>query len=1298
MSDEKQGVPRSPTEEEKIFLETRRREEIENLGADVDDEEGVVEVPVGIYIEKPKKLAKWELMKREMKKIRTRKSPKGPKSRKSSPKGRKAEISDDERSTEDQEDEIDPDAEEKDYDDVEESEEDEAEKEAKKEREKQAKREWDEALGAKKKGKLGPDEMYEEGVDIDVVKAQVPYFPELEVFGSEGADIMAEMPEFWKKRLGQVPYARRRVRRSTKFGYTGAVKLKKTKLGFVPVSRRDDTAPPLVGVGEEFIYEEIPEEDLLEAQEKYRAQAVEQHGGNPEDVQIPYELKETRRIVDLEKKTTEELLDICRERKLKCAKLIKEFDAKYGDGTGDEDGNEENEELQTLKRKAFRRAVILKIENSLKGEILAKRTPRSPKRTPLRASPKKRTRQNPYNAKYPIGTRVQFNDRDGKIRKGPVINFAEPGITVFADKTEFKVRYENKTLKIISKAPSEKSEVKKEPSSEYEETYMKFVTKTPSKNDIYKMKDVPREMRERVVEVYVELLKEIRGISSEEKGPSEKVGGFSMVKPVPWDEYYENNFVAWRWQTYSGAVASNLDLKAISEFVKEESARQKDFDSLLALVLENLENDITEETTANDVIRGFNIVGKQRHYTPFEARFIEIFQKLNNEHLRETSRIPTVPAYRDKERIAYFKKIKMAKKAGLRGKIEKPRQKYFPDVEAQIPDVKGEKLAKMIDESIREYIKVTPDIDESLFINQQIREGLETYDQEVLRSMFDLENLDNMKKLHSDYQKQYDEEYAKYQASLEELQAKGKVNNVNDDDIIEEVKNYEEIIYLNHGRGKNVYTYLRKVLVPHIFMYGPIAAHAKFFRAKLANGMFQFPALVSANIAHYLPEFVMGIHNHTEDEIDYLFEDDPWETLASSIVEVTSLTVASFMDSYAAILNPTRRKEYNNNLSRLWQVGDPLVKILVQVVPACQRQTGTGRRPVVKNGKYVYRVTGRGANKRREMVMEDIPEGDLVICFANDKFSCHSVEEIATAIAKSKGGEAINIQTGKPYPKDFIERFLQQHRKIVDGISAPDDTEASEPLPKTPEIKPKTAARREEKKRHVPVKGKKFKEVTGLLLVGEQIDHIAGYMNELEIPLQGENTLIVDLKNEDSDDTEVPNVAIISFDIGSDDSSLEMENLAEQIDSISTEKDIYVLGVGKNITGKIKTITGARIKKLKQSKRVKQIFYSEQKEENILDAFIDVVIDVEGIKVRGAPEVENDEVPEFETSVPAPSGAEERKLSSFNPSKIQEGIAPIWTPRRGWRYSASPKVTKKSKKVKIVTPPKKERSKVTKKK
>lgn len=1262
MSDEKQ----TPTEEEKIFLETRRREESENVGVK-DGEKDIVEVPVGVYIEKPKKLAKWELMKREMKKIRTRKSPKGRKSASSrSPKGRKPDISDDEKSTEEREDEIDIDAEEKDYDDVEESE-DEVAEEEKKEREKQAKREWDEALGAKKKGKLGPDEMYEEGIDIDVVKAKIPYFPELEVFGSEGADIMAEMPEFWKKRLGQVPYAKRRVQRSTKFGYTGAVKLKKTKLGFIPVSRRDDTAPPLVGVGEEFIYEEIPEDELLEAQEKYRKEYVEQNGGNPEDVQIPYELKETQRIVDLEKKTTEELLDICRERKLKCAKLIKEYDAKYEDGT-------EDDEIQTLKRKAFRRAVILKIENSLKGEILAKRSPRS--LTP-RASPKKRIRQNPYNAKYPIGTRVQFVDRDGKSRKGPVIRFAEPGITVFSDKTEFKVRYENKTLKIISK----KSGVKKEPSSEYEGKYMKFVTKSPSKNDIYKMKDVPREMRERVVEVYVELLKEIRGLVPDEKeGPSEKVGGFSMVKPVPWDEYYENNFIAWRWQTYSGVVASNLDLEAISTFVKEESVIQKDFDSLLALVLANLEDNITEETTANDVIRGFNIVGKQRHYTPFEARFIEIFQKLNNEHLRDTSRIPTVPAYRDKERIAYFKKLKTAKKAGLKIKIKKPRKKYFPDVEAQIPDVKGAKLAKMIEESIREYIKVTPDIDESLFINQEIKKGLEKYDQEVLRAMFDLENLDTMKKLHSDYQKQYEEEYAKYQASLEELQAKGKVNNVDEGNIIEEVKKYEEIIYLNHGRGKNVYTYLRKVLVPHIFMYGPIAVHAKFFRAKLANGMFQFPALVSANIAHYLPEFVMGIHNHTDDEIDYLFEDDPWETLASSIIEVTSLTVSSFMDSYAAILKPTKRKEYNNNLSKLWQVGDPLVKILVQVVPACKRQTGTGRRPAVKNGKYVYRVTGRGASKRREMVMEDIPEGDLVICFANDKFSCHSVEEIATAIVKSKGDNPINIQTGRPYPKDFIERFLQQHRKIVDAISiVPDDTEASEALPKTPEMKPKTATRvREEKRRHVPVKGKKFKEVTGLLLVGEQIDHIASYMNELEIPLQGENTLIVDLKNEDSDDTEVPNVAIISFDLGSNDDVKEMENLAEQIDSISTEKDIYVLGVGKNITGKVKTITGARIKKLKQSKRVKQIFYSEQKEENILDAFIDVVIDVEGIKVRGAPEVENDEVD---------------ALPEFNPSKVQEGIAPIWTPRRGWRYSTSPKVTKKvtkkSKKVKIVTPPKK---------
>jgi hypothetical protein len=242
---------------------------------------------------------------------------------------------------------------------------------------------------------------------------------------------------------------------------------------------------------------------------------------------------------------------------------------------------------------------------------------------------------------------------------------------------------------------------------------------------------------------------------------------------------------------------------------------------------------------------------------------------------------------------------------------------------------------------------------------------------------------------------------------------KAKVNENNEaaNTVEEEVNKFEEIIFQNYGQ-RTVYRYLRRALMPYIFLYGPLAVKANFLRAKLANGSYKFSALVGANISYYLPEFVMGVDRQYD--VDMLFgEPNPWQVLGEVINELLDLTIEYFMDTYTAIMHTAKQRINKNILEQAgWWVGhlDPYI---VKIVRKCEADTGTGRRKILTdNGEVVY---------------EDIPEDDLVVCYDDNKFSCHSISEIMRAIARAGDSRPINENTGKPYPKDFIKKFIERY-------------------------------------------------------------------------------------------------------------------------------------------------------------------------------------------------------------------------------------------------------------------------------
>lgn len=1224
-------------------------EDLENASPDV------VDIETKFYVETEKK--KTEKQKRRELERKMKFKPKKPA-----------------RDEEDAGDEADenPEGEEVDYGDVKDDEADESRSESEEKE--------DIVVAKKRKGPKASPVLFEEGEEIEYVshrerhaKFSIPDIEELQVF-DRNLLLSLGMPEFQETRLQAVPY-KRRVKDAKIVG-SRPVKMRKLKFKsgkylLAPLPRREGLTPPMIEEGEDVIYEKIPDEELQKLQDDYRAEYVEQYGGNPEDVQVPY--MTPRRIVDLYKLETEDILKICRERKLKCNTLVKEIAEKFG---------EDEEEME----KAIRRALIYRIEQSLKkGTIIPKRSPEKYyKESPKEKVGKLKVKKNPFNKKYPFGTRVKFEDANGVERTGLVKDFAEPGITVVSERVEYKIKYTNPSLKVIKKAYSGGRE---------RPSYMSFKGKKITEA-IFRG-PVTGDLREFVREAYIQILSDLR--TNPENVKASSPGFFPLVMPGrinsdSWEMFYEIRFKAWRRQKLSAEVLESIDLEDIKKTAEEQTNDQRDFEKLLAIVFSNLDDEIDADNinsvTSDDIIRSFN---SKTSLTPFESRFIEDFRReINLYNAVEKGKLGLGEYNQQETPFKYVKRqsknikaefaARKAKKTAEKQKVrywvpedKGPLPKYFPDVEPKVKVLElgetdfdgkrltGSTLADIISSCIVSYIQTNPIVEEQVLINRAVENGLEEYDQKALRKTFEKKNLESMKKEYEIARKKYKEEYAKYKASLKNKVEESVVSGE------EEVIRFEEIVYNNHGKGKNTYNYLKKVLIPYLFLKGPLGDKARFFKSKLANGMIQFDALISANIAHYLPEFPMGIHNDAE--IDALFGGiDPWLTLGKSLSALMRITIESFIDSYASIVDPTRRKEFNNLLQAASEVSDPIIKLLKTPSAACQQQTGTGQRPVVdENGKYVYKIIGRGKGKKRVHVMEDIPEGDLVICFSDDKFTCHSIDEVMIAMAKAKGGKVINLQTGKPYPKSFLEKFKQRYATLegAGGLPrVPDDSEEDKPLPKTPKAKKEKIVSVKEKKAtrtvHKAPKGKTFEKILGIYIVGDEIETIAGYKEEHEIPLPKGKTLALPLTNDLDTSEHEPNVAIISFDATEDP---DLDELEEKINNISEDMKIYIVGVGSTNKDK-KTRYSARLKK--RSSRISQVFYAENNEEDILGAFTDVAIDMEGIVPRESEKV----------SKKSTSGAYDPEAANL------DLFIPYWTPEEGWVYEEpkKAKVVKKSRK------------------
>jgi hypothetical protein len=678
-----------------------------------------------------------------------------------------------------------------------------------------------------------------------------------------------------------------------------------------------------------------------------------------------------------------------------------------------------------------------------------------------------------------------------------------------------------------------------------EPKYMEFED-TISLEDLYE-EPVSRVLRTLIKDLYVNILTEEKEEKKDEEKDEEQFQGRSQgrfIKPMTWSQFWSARFDRRQFNIYRKNLDMNEDF--LMDKAKEIFATERDEDKLLTEIV-GMVGEFTDQTSASD----FEYALKDKEtLTPLEAYLL--------------------------------------KNIGAQEETE---------------NIKGNDLMVLIAKTVKDYLQHIPrNIDQifrslkNFYIHHSFLKYYKNKNQEKAIARFLKKHKDELKKEYENYKKAYGSDETAKKVETAPVDNKTKAH----------VERFEEIAYKTSGGS--VAAYLQKIIMPYLFLEGPLSDKAHVFKAKIKNGSYEFSSLNSATLAHYLPEF--AVPNINDDEA---FE------LANSIIEdILETEMDRILDLYLSVLNPSKRRINKKDIEKSIYIAAPLKALTKDVVNVCKTQTGTGQRPVIKNGKYIYKMVGKGANKKKVQLMEDIPNGDLVMCYDKKEknFKCFDSQEVLRDI-KRRRNKTVLSQTGYIYPLEFIRKI----KKRAENIEIP-----GEEIEEVVEVKPARKMGQAPvlvKKRgkrvpvHIPalrrVKKDDFKEIKQILLVGDQFDLITLFSTTLDFEgVDGpmEIPITTNLRSKK------PNVVVLGFNVNAKDTESIIEDLEEKYSSlgktVKSKADIYLVGAGP-ANKKDRTLINAEIKGSEDLKDVKRVFYADSfDEEDAIDTLVNVVIDVEG--------------------------------------------------------------------------------------
>ncbi len=752
---------------------------------------------------------------------------------------------------------------------------------------------------------------------------------------------------------------------------------------------------------------------------------------------------------------------------------------------------------------------------------------------------------------FNIGDYVKFT-KDGKDHQGVITSsvLEEIGVVVLTFST-----------KGILTAPARTEFVRRDDPT-------LLVTKIPKRvtarigdltaDEVMVMTIIPNDIRRMVIDLYTEIYNTIKSTTtmasvSTTSSVKKAMGGSTRIgPPIGWETYYSEELYHWTSTRYHDLFVSQVDPQQIATLASDTVKQELNTDTLINEIIVNLPHGLTHDTDIDVIIEAMN---KVKNITVFQALTIQTFQR---------------------EKYNGRGSLKGADLAQLlAGIIETYHRTYPPDIDAQYKQI----FDAAMEIRRHEYQPTEADLTE-----------------------FDGLYLDHLWKLYEEALVRFENEQLEVDALNKEKSKVGVLVEVGDANR-DEVVRFEQIIFAAHG--SNVYNYLSNVLLPHIFLEGPLAKFAKFFQAKVASGKFPFTSLTGLNIAYYLPEFAMNRN----------LSDDDWMSMSESLGALLHNDIRIVVDSYINMLNPTAKVSHTGlSYSTINGVMASIEPLLIDPISVCQVDTGTGMRPVVIDGRYTYLP-------RSEVLREErIPDDDLSVCYNKDTkaFTCISTRDLILSIAR---GETSDPRSGAPYSPDLVARIKEKYD--LSNVQQPQPAEVDTIVPviakvgvaTRPKSLPKVVAPVKKRLRHKAPKKGDYDSITNMLLLGD-----------VERPALFGSTFSFNIVDDDPDnlegtEEEIPitynlkakriNVAVVTVYVDDASTLKEMKDQLAQVPK--TVKRIYIAALNTEDTSpKEQMLLAGKLKKLNPN--IKKVFFAEgMTEEDILDVLIDVAIDVEGV-------------------------------------------------------------------------------------
>ena len=538
---------------------------------------------------------------------------------------------------------------------------------------------------------------------------------------------------------------------------------------------------------------------------------------------------------------------------------------------------------------------------------------------------------------------------------------------------------------------------------------------------------VTKELRKIVREIYVQCLKDMTASKDATVSASTTVERAVLEsEPIPFKKYVDVNRLKWLSDRHRAKILGAIDVTALREKIQTEATKNEKFEVYLDYLVDLLNN--YQRTSFEDGVEVKSVMG----FTPSTSAqdVLGVFRSKTSSGKVDLFDAFVV-TYLDKKVGPGFKPIQGHELALLiRDLLTEFLRRYPPNIDSLVSaaieaevlarikkivktDLSGRSTAADPSEEKKFQTRVVPGLktvhDEAM---KKWRASAEAYARDAERKERDnvvRQNLSNRARVIEDqviiFEAGIYEKYGEVETSKVSTAVKGKKT--------DEAKRAETTVA---AAEKSIYVYLVHALVPYIFMKGLLAPHAKLFRAKIANGSYDFGLMGSANLAHFLPEFVMSARFGTDERTEEL-----WEAAGDVIQTLLVRVVDEVLDVYYSVLYPSQRRENRGQFMFSAFEADRLTENLVDVHEVCQADTKTGYRPMLDRAGRVI----KGSE------LQKIPDGDLVICFDDitKKFSCHDSREVMVQI---RNGNRKNPITGTEFSKDFVSRISARYEEELE--------------------------------------------------------------------------------------------------------------------------------------------------------------------------------------------------------------------------------------------------------------------------